>query len=333
MKRVIVIGGGIAGHAVLFSLAQRAKVDRFDAVTLVASEASAPTTSLRSTAVAALRGTQVGFSPLGDELVAQWDHAHALLAREGFAGAERVQHQTLCYSANTAKRFQHLSQASALLPVRLAPDLVAEEPAWVIDPAVFLSSIRERCQSLGTRFVDSTVIQLAQSAGAWTVRLHSGEVLTAEQLILASGFWMHWTRELLTGSPLAELIPVQGAYYQWDSQVLSRPSFSLSLEGTNLIYNAPLERLILGATSVKHDVSLVPDRAQLEELVRDVSEKLRFELPPLSSAEVVTGIRAQTRSRRPWAGSLAPGLSAIGGLYKNGWVSAWKLADDLVRSL
>lgn len=333
MKRVIVIGGGIAGHAVLFSLAQRAKVDRFDAVTLLASDATAPATSLRSTAVAALRGTQSGFSPLGDELVAQWDYAHALLDRESFAGAERVLHQTLCYSPNTTKRFQHLPKTAPSLPTKLSPDLVTAEESWVIDPAVFLSSIRERCLPLGTRFVDSTVTQLTHSDGVWSVRLHSGEVLAAEQVILASGFWMHWMREYLVGTPLAELIPVQGSYYQWESLELSLPSFSMSLEGTNLIYSAPLKRLILGATSVKNDVSFVPDSSQLSELVEDVSQKLLFEVPSIRRAKVITGIRTQTRSRRPWAGSLAPGLSAIGGLYKNGWVSAWKLADALVKTL
>lgn len=333
MKRVIVIGGGIAGHAVLFSLAQRANVDRFEAVTLLASDAAAPATSLRSTAVAALRGTQVGFSPLGDELVAQWEYAHTLLLKESFSGAELVSHQTCCYSFNTAKRFSHLPKSTATLPLRLAPELIVEEPAWVIDPAIFLSSIQQRCRNLGVHTIHHPVTQLTQNNGGWSVRLHSGEVLEAEQVILASGFWMHWMREYLVGTPLADLVPVQGSYYQWESQELSFPSFSVSLEGTNLIYSAPLKRLILGATSVKHDVSFVPDYTQLNELVEDISEKLLLELPPLSQAKIITGIRAQTRARMPWAGSLAPGLSAIGGLYKNGWVSAWKLADELVKSL
>lgn len=333
MKRVIVIGGGIAGHAVLFSLAQRAKVDRFDTVTLLASDATAPATSLRSTAVAALRGTQVGFSPLGDELVAQWEYAHTLLLKESFSGAAQVSHQTCCYSSNSAKRFAHLPQSTSILPMKLAPDLIVEEPAWVIDPAMFLSSIQQRCRNLGVHTIHHPVTQLTQKDGGWSVRLHSGEVLEAEQVILASGFWMHWMREYLVGTPLAGLVPVQGSYYQWESFALSLPSFSMSLEGTNLIYSAPHKRLILGATSVKHDVSFVPDSSQLKQLVDDVSEKFLFELPPIGQAKVITGIRAQTRARRPWAGQLAPGLSAVGGLYKNGWVSAWKLADELVKTL
>lgn len=328
MARLLIIGDGIAGEAVIFSLMQRAILDKFSSIIQVAAEDLAPATSLRSTAVAALRGTQKGFSPLGDELYEAFEYAQEIYTRHEFPGTEKVFHQTWIYQEQKQKRFAHLPLVDAK-DAKQKPLLAVEEVAWVIEPHRFLQHLQS-LSAIERR--KAFVNRLEKNNTTWIVHLLGGERLEAEHVIMASGHGMTWMKEWLTGTPLEGMYPVQGSYLEWNKIDLKQASFSYSFDGINLIYQSANQRLLLGATSFKVD-HLVADVAQLREMKAQVEQYLTIELPAFHQAQMKTALRSQTRARRPYAGELQTGLWAIGGLYKNGWVSAWKLADDLVKKL
>lgn len=333
MTRLFVIGEGIAAKALFYALSQRQKIDKFSEIHVAFSDSYAPTTSLRSTAIAALRGTQKGFSPLGDELVEAWEFARAVYLRENFPGAEKVNHETWIYEDNNLKRFAHLPSLAIPAEVKTPPKRITIEEAWMIQPEKFLAAVVNLTKFSNLQTHPNMVVKIESVKNEFVVSLLGGKQITVDRIVLASGFWMSWMKEWIVASPLSGMYPVQGSYYQWDDVDWGRESRSISFDGANLIYQASAKRLIIGASSVKKNESFIPASAELKSIYHQIQECSPLEVPKLASASIITGIRAQTLSRRPWSGEVSPGVFAIGGLYKNGWVSAWKLADDLAKRL
>lgn len=333
MTRLFVIGEGIAAKALFYALAQRQKIDKFSEIHVAFSDSYAPATSLRSTAIAALRGTQKGFSPLGNELVEAWEFAREIYLREKFDGAEKIQHQTWIYEEKNLKRFAHLPELAIAAEIKTPPKRIATEEAWMIEPDKFLASVIDLAQFSHVQAHPNAVVKLEKLKNEFVVSLLGGKQMTVDRIILASGFWMSWMKEWIVASPLSGLYPVQGSYFQWEKIDWGSESLSISFDGANLIYQAKAQRLIIGATTVKKDESFIPAISELKNIYHKIQGHWSMSLPNIESARIITGIRSQTLSRRPWSGEVSPGVYAIGGLYKNGWVSAWKLADDLAKRL
>ncbi len=329
MACLVVIGEGVAATAFLYALMQNGKVDQFSSIIQVASDALAPATSFRSTALAALRGTRRGLSPLGDEIVSMWHYTHPLLKEQAWSGVTAVKLHSWVYSDKAERRYGHLPQISrSYFASKRPPRSIHEEDAWIIDPATLLASVPR--PSLQKR--QQLVTSLKPEGDQWQVGLLGGETLLADKVVLATGAWSQWSHELLADSPLAEMKSVQGSYYQWGEVDFGAKSFALGVEGVVCVYHADRRRLLLGATSVNGDDSFIPAKPELAAMARDFSQRVEITLPS-AEPQILTGIRAQTKGRRPWTGELRKNLYAIGGLYKTGWVTAWPLGSQLAQKI
>lgn len=326
MARLCVIGGGVGGLGFLNALKRLGRVDNFSSITHIAESQLAPPTSLRSTGIAGLRGTRQGLSPLGDEQVEMWHYTKALFSEKTWPGLTPIELQSWVYSDKSHRRYGHLERASfPHVPFKIPPRYVAREEAWVVEPRTFLSHVElPPLQSL------TTLVNKIERKSCWQVSTLGAGVIEADVLVLAIGVWSEWFKELTTGSPLENLRSYQGSYAEWRSNAYSK-SFSVIIEGANLIFDQNCERLILGATSVPDEWSFIPDHRALRVIYDRFINHAQIDLPPLSEAQILTGLRPQTRGRVPWAGKLSDGLYAVGGLYKNGWVAAWPLGERLVR--
>lgn len=328
MARLCVIGGGVGGLGFLNALKRLGRVDNFSEITLIHEPLLAPPTSLRSTAIAGLRGTRQGLSPLGDEQVEMWHYTQKLFTETPWRGLSAIELQSWVYSDKSHRRYGHLEKTSVPhLPFKLAPRYVARESAWIVEPATFLKHVP---LPPVTRL--TTLVNKIDKQESWKISTLGAGVVEADVVVLATGVWSEWFKELTKGSPLEGLRSYQGSYAQWECHEYSR-SFSIIIEGANLIYDKSCERLILGATSVADEWSFIPDRKALQEIYDRFTTHADVELPDLQKAEIITGLRPQTRGRVPWAGKLSDGLYAVGGLYKNGWVAAWPLGERLVRMI
>lgn len=306
---VLLVGSGVAAAGFLHHR------DKFPLeIDHVASPTVAPPCSWSSTAVAALRGTQKGLSPLGDELVEGWREAEQFFQTNPNPGAEEARHYTLVFdSGKNLQRFSHLTPTQAPLELKSAAQLCVSERAWIIRPREFLAHLRPR---------EAVLTGLQAIDGQWEASFLGGEKRRYSQVVLASGQWMSWMAGIV---PVPKLRAVQGSYYQWQNCDWGTESFSLSIDETNIVYHAPEQRLLLGATSVKDETGEFADASALEELHRRAQEKIRRDLPAINQARVFTGIRSLSKDRAPFALNPLPGLHLIGGLYKNGWVMAWRL--------
>lgn len=328
MTRLLVVGEGIGATAFLNALVRTGKVDNFSSITQIASESLAPATSLRSTGIAALRGTREGLSPLGNEQVAHWRATEQLLEREQWAGLARIELQSWVYTEKSHRRYGHLPQSQApVLPMKIPARYVSREEGWIVTPEVLLKSM----PLPPLKKLTTLVTQLVPRQGEWVATVLGGEEFVFDKVVLATGVWSEWMRELVSETPLMNLRSYQGSYYQWQSKAFGEKSFSLIIEGANLVYEATAGRLLLGATSVADEWSFVADQKALREVWDKFHHYCDVELPPLESAAIRTGLRPQTRARTPWVGELRPGLFAFNGLYKTGWVSSFPLAEKLTQ--
>lgn len=307
--RVLVVGSGV-GAAGFLHHAQKLGIH----CDHVSSPTNAPVCSLRSTAVAALRGTQMGHSPLGDELVRGWQEAHEFYAQYLGDGVERAVHCTAIFkSEKNLRRFSHLASAPAPLELAQAPQLCVKEEAWIIRPAQFLSAWRAR---------EEFISALTPIEEGVRVRFLDQRDEVYDHVVLATGYWMSWMKDLFS---FPSLRPVQGSYFQWDGVDWGSASFSLTIDEDNLVYYATQRTLLLGSTSVKDVTGDFAALSNLQTRYQRVQQLLRRKLPAVEDAQTHTGIRALTKERAPFALNPRPGIHLIGGLYKNGWVMAWRL--------
>jgi len=329
MARLVVIGEGVAATAFLFALTQKANVDKFSSIIQIANDDLAPATSFRSTAIAALRGTRPGLSPLGDEIVEMWNYTRPLFAREPWSGLKETAVHSWVYSDKAERRYGHLEKTSAShFSAKKSPRFITTEPGWIIEPATLLASVpRPKLEKLKT-----VMTSLERVGDLWQVGITGGIKIEADVVVLATGPWSEWTRELFVGSPLESMKSTQGSFFQWDTADFGAKDFVIGLEGMVCVYHADLQRLILGATSVSGDATFIPHMTELDAIREAFAAHVDINFPSGKPA-IITGLRAQTKGRRPWAGPIGSNLYAVGGLYKTGWVTAWPLGDRLAAML
>lgn len=329
MARLVVIGEGVAATAFLFALTQKANVDKFSSIIQIAHDDLAPATSLRSTAIAALRGTRPGLSPLGDEIVEMWNYTHPLFARHQWSGLKETTVHSWVYSDKAERRYGHLEKISeSHFSAHKNPRYITTEPGWIIEPATFLPSVPQpKVEKLKT-----VMTSLERVGEMWQVGIMGGIKIEADVVVMATGPWSEWTRELFVGSPLESMKSTQGSFFQWDNANYGAKSFVIGLEGMVCVYHADLQRLILGATSVSGDATFIPNMSELNGIRDEFAAHVKIDFPS-GKPEIITGLRAQTKGRRPWAGAIGSNLYAVGGLYKTGWVTAWPLGDRLAAML
>lgn len=323
MKTIAIIGGGVAGRSLLLSLSKKKSQDK---ILLFSSDAFATPCSLNSTAIVAPRGISTGHSPLGDILVEGFnrfarhfreDHPEGVIAIPQYTGA-------ITKIDAFKKRYPDGVVTKSIGPVALNEEVyVATEEAFLIRPHKYMNWLLKAGSSLNLQVVNSFVTEVKDNH----IRTVNGEEFTADEIIFTTGVgngsWFSLLNE--TKRPKS----AQGCYLEF-SGVDFKDSFSLTLEGDNLIYDAETKILLLGSTT--HETNLeLPQEKELKEIYERVSSRISLSLPPFSSAVMKTGLREKASKRESYI--LKSGMySAIGGLYKNGYRLSLTLAEKLLNS-
>lgn len=329
MSRLLVIGEGIAAQAFLKTLGESRVLDKFTEVHQVFAGDLAPACSLSSTAVAARRGTRSGLSASGDELIASWEVARTCYP--GMKGATPGFLTTVC-NARTMRRFAHLSAIDYCpLPLKSQGLHMVREEAFIINPFELLTSISA---NFPVKRRQALVVHISPAAHSHQVTFLDGTNECFEYIWLATGAWQSWMKEIFpTGHSVLKLQQVRGSYAQWGGVDYGPESFALNLGDAGLVYHGAGKRLLLGSSSHKEDGRLWSDRTDVLEHYEDAQTYLAEPLPSFVSAELITGMRALPAERTPFMNEIHPGLFAVGGLHKTGWISAWRLAQYAVKVL
>lgn len=319
MTTVAIIGGGVAGLSLAYVLAKRSnppqKILVFD------SDSFAPACSLRSTAIVAPRGVSAGYSELGDELVAAFtcfkqhievDKPQGIFPVKQFSGAStKLEAFKL--------RYPHGVEKSSIGFLTLKDALyIAEEDAFMVDPAIYLNWLREEAKNV--IFINEFVIEVSDDG---VVKTQANEWAT-DKVVFTSG--VHNT---LLGPARSK--KVQGAYFEFSDVDLGSTPISVTLDGDNFIYHAHTKKLLIGSTTDER-IHFLPNETKLSEIYRRLASRLTFSLPPLSTGVVRVGLREKAPKRKPYI--LGEGkFWSIGGFYKNGWSLGLYKARELSQQI
>lgn len=321
MTTLAIIGGGIAGKSLLFALAKSKK--KFAKILLFDSDSFAHTCSLRSTAVVAPRGVSTGHSELGDLLLAGYQTFSEHVGRDLPAGVFSITQ----YSAATTKLEQFKTRypqgsVGQNFPAfsLIAPIYMATEAAYLIDTQMYLPWLLKEASSLPVEVINEFVSVVNDGE----IKTQTGKVFKCDKVVFAGGASNRFWNEKKAGKP------VQGSYFEFENTDLGAESFSLTLEGDNLIYHAHSKKLLVGSTTSDPVHELAPVN-KLSEVYSRLQGQLTLKLPPQANAKVIVGMREKAAKRAPYL-LLEDKTAWMGGFYKNGYSLGLHLSQVCLES-
>lgn len=350
--RIVIAGGGVIGLAVAWRAASAghdvsvvdpapgqgaswvaggmltpaAEAHLLEPDLLRLSRASAERWSDFAARLAVAAGAEVGYTERGTLVVARdaddlggLDHLGSVLGRLGL-DAERV-------GGREARRLE-----PALAPSVRGALWLADEHQ--VDNRLLVDALLTACGRLGVRTVGQRVQRVAGpgAAGGHEVLLESGEVLHADEVVLATGAWatglvVHGVAVELPVRPVkGQIVRVRGT----SSAVL--PSRTVRGEEAYIIPRAHGE-IAIGATSEEKGFDVTVTAGAVRELL----ERARELVPGLEEAhfaEAAAGLRPGTPDNGPLIGRIggAGGPIVATGHFRHGILLA-PITADVVAAL
>ncbi len=343
--RLAVLGGGIGACAFLYFLKSHPKSQKIDQITWIFNEKQIPACSFSSTAVAALRGIQRGFSPLGDELCEHWEVARKFYQDCNLPGVYfcKLFHLFSSVYSEIPQKFQHLR------PVDSLPSMCQEE-CWSILPEIFLPHLHQHIRREWKQLtsVNDLVINIKKET-LIRLTLQKGQPLSCDFIFDARG------AELNFFEPLLPLKKVMGAFYEFPCSLTWQGAFRKlfpaeqpvifnfhessgnqfshlkTLKEAQFIYHPLSQKVWIGSTSLEGEGKWSQfHQQQLDQLYQfwndhHFIQEMKIKLPNPTPAHIRFGVRAKMHARRPALIFTSPQHLVLNGLYKNGWIHAWAL--------
>lgn len=326
LTTLAIIGDGILGRSLLYTLAKEQKL--FEKIVLFHSDAFAFPCTRNSTAIVAPRGVTEGHSPLGDLIVegVKTFKEHVELDRP--AGVLPVPQ----YSGATTKLdtfIKRYPDGKMMKGFFHEETYVATEEAFMVDAVVYgdwLLSEAMKMEPSKIEIIDDFVIEVNEGE-----RLHlktqNGRNVSFDKVVFAGGNYNRFWKGLVPGTDLETSRPVQGSYFEYNGVEWDTPSFSLTLNGDNLVWNNETKRLLVGNTTMETNIVL-PDIANLRAVHKRLSDALVLDIPGPELGEVKVGLRDKARKRAPYIVKKG-NLIFAGGLYKNGFILGLRISRIL----
>ena len=291
----------------------------------------AQTCALRSTAIVAARGVSAGHSDLGDLLMSAFASFTRHFDEDRPAGIFPITQYTGAISKleQFQKRYPdgEVVQSTAHFLLK-APTYLAYEDAYMVDPEIYLGWLKD--EAVGVDWKNEFVTEVRKFDRGFVISTQVGGLYEAQQVVYAGGNYNRfWKPVASTGVQKAQA--VQGAYFEFQDCYLGDESFSLTLEGDNLVYHAHTQKVLIGSTTETTHLLIGIERA-LHEIYYRLDEVLELALPPLHSGEIKIGLREKAAKRRPYLEHNENGWW-FGGLYKSGYSLSIHLAQELALKL
>lgn len=329
MTTLAIIGGGIAGRSLIYALAKGKKT--FSKIILFDSDDFAQTCAFRSTAIVAARGVSAGHSDLGDLLMSAFasfthhfdeDRPPGIFPITQYTGAvtKLDQFQKRYPDGEVVQSTPHF--------LLKTPTYLAYEDAYMVDPDIYLNWLKE--EAVGVDWKNEFVTEVQKSDKGFVIKTHIGQAYDVEDVVFAGGNYNRYWKPVASAG-VQKSQAVQGSYFEFQNCHLGEESFSLTLEGDNLVYHAHSQKVLIGSTTETTHLMVGVEKA-LNDIYYRLEERLELGLPPLSSGEIKIGLREKAAKRRPYLERNEQGWW-LGGFYKSGYSLGIHLGQELARKL
>jgi len=325
----LILGSGISGLCCALELTERFQgLEQMPEIEIISSSQLIPC-SLRTTSSVALQGIKKGLSPLGDLL---YDSFKTFVQKNDFyqfKSIEKVDRFHFAYDENSkeklAKRFDKID--SFTLEEKSYEGII--EDGYVISPELFYQELIDLLKSRSVKFINDLILYIDRDKKEIGSKSYN---YSYDKLILSTGVYSGLFPILSSNNEeLRKLkgIEVPGHYYEWEFDYPH--SFILTIDGHNLCYRKLDKKLVLGGSTEKDKISLIR-----EDQLQSMYEKLKdiIELPDISKARVLSGLRQKGVKRTPYIDQIEDGIFAMTSLYKNGFSASFEgariLADKLL---
>ncbi len=322
MTTIAIIGGGIAARSLLFAMAKKNIQSK---ILVFYSDSFAFPCSYHSTAIVAPRGVSTGLSPLGDHLFDGFKRFAGHVENDHPEGVIVVPQYTGAVTKVDAfkKRYPVGIIASKAGALQLTEQMyLAEESAFLIRPREYLDWLLvEAHKSLDIQIINSFVTKI----DGRSITTVDGDEFSADKIIFATGTLNDLWQEFFPEKKNTK--PAQGCYLEFSSVEMG-DSFSLTLEGDNLIYDSGRKTLLIGSTTRESRLELSPEK-ELFEIYQNLVRRIDGNLPDFRQAIIRTGLREKGPKREPYLINSGNKLM-LGGYYKNGYSLSLSMADKLL---
>jgi len=325
LTTLAIIGFGIAGRSLLYTLAKEKK--KYSQIYIFHSDDFAFPCTKHSTAIVAPRGVTAGLSALGDLLMDGFNHFSEHVENDVPLGVKKITQ----YSAATErlgpfkKRYPHGHESLTVGPLHLLDKTyLITERAFMIDPVIYQDWLYSSSKNLPIIDINEFVTQM-EKKDQIILTTHSQQKITVDEVVVSAGVYTRFLQGPVKSKP------VQGSYLSFKDINLKSDSFSLTLDGDNIVYHADQKILLLGSTSIEAGHELAPMN-DLKNIYERLCQKTQMTLPPISEADIFVGLREKAPKRLPYLMSDEK-IHFLGGYYKNGFTLALKMAKSLSHRL
>ena len=210
--------------------------------------------------------------------------------------------------------------------------------AYIFDPEIFYEWL-----DANTTFelINDRVIAVEEQK----VKTLNGQEFSYKHLYLCTSYMSDQFASLVVNEKLKRTLlhskPVAGSYLSFPIHLfesaeidLSEP-FSFVIDEIHFIVRPGSGDVLLGATTENQSLSFVPNEKGLQEQYDRFCDYVggALSMPEFTQAKQICGIRHKGQRRTPVWGQVAPGVSAVWGLYKNAFTLAFLASEDLVGQL
>lgn len=324
LTTLAIIGSGILGRSLIYTLAKERK--QFEKIVVFHSDKFAFPCTLHSTAIVAPRGVTAGHSKLGDEILEGFRIFSDHVKLDQPSGVQTITQ----YSGATTKldQFKQRYPAGKMSRQFLRSETyIATEEAFLIDPKTYGDWLLNEALFMDKdhiEVIEDFVTEVIENERVH-VKTHNGLNLSFDKIVFAGGNYNRFWK------PSKASKPVQGSYFEFNNVDLNEDSFSLTLDGDNLIWNKPLKRLLIGSTTTETNHVLHPV-TELEAVYDRLSKAVDLHLPQMGMGVVKAGLREKASKREPYIVQEGHKIFA-GGLYKNGFTLSLKMTRSLSHQL
>jgi glycine/D-amino acid oxidase-like deaminating enzyme len=332
LTTLAIIGSGIVGRSLLYNLTTQNFP--FDKILLFESEDFAFPCSQHSTAVVASRGVTAGHSPLGDLLLEGFQLFFHHAKNDNPKGVYSVKHYSGCETKldQFKKRYPFCESRRNFDELNFSkPFHFASEDAFMIEPTIYLNWLMEKSlEKLPLERVKEFVVDIRPGDKLEMVT-QNGHKFQADQVVLATGAYSRFWRNLSPNTKLSTSRSAKGSYLEFSDVNWNKSAFSLTLEGHNLIYHAHTKKLLLGSSTddVFHDLAPKNDLKKIYTFFKDHFEE---DLPEFNLGQIKVGQRERAQKRAPYLFN-QKNIFHVGGLYKNGYILGLKMTKILTHQL